>query len=125
MKVIIAGGRDKYLDPIEIQEVVHQSGFIVSEVVCGGASGIDASGARYAKVMGIPCRVFDADWDTHGRAAGPIRNSYMAKYADALILIWDGSSKGSADMLKKAKSKELQVYEINLETAPETEGKKV
>lgn len=44
-----------------------------------------------------------ADWDTHGKAAGPIRNEEMAKAgADLCIAIWDGKSRGTLDMIKRA-----------------------
>lgn len=47
----------------------------------------------------IPVKRFPADWDRHGRAAGPIRNCQMAQYADALIAIWDGKSRGTKNMI--------------------------
>jgi len=55
---------------------------------------------------------FPADWDTHGRAAGPIRNKQMAEYGDALLLIWDGESRGSANMKSNMKKLGKPVYEI-------------
>jgi hypothetical protein len=47
--------------------------------------------------------MFPAKWDKYGKAAGPLRNREMAAYADALILVWDGKSRGSANMLAEAK----------------------
>ena len=44
-----------------------------------------------------------AQWDLYGRAAGPIRNAQMADYADAAIIIWDGKSPGSLNMIKEVK----------------------
>lgn len=41
---------------------------------------------------------FPADWEKHGKAAGPIRNRQMADYADGLLLLWDGKSPGSHNM---------------------------
>lgn len=35
----------------------------------------------------------------------------MADYADAMILVWDGKSRGSANMLKQAREKGLKIYE--------------
>ncbi len=55
---------------------------------------------------------FPADWDKHGKAAGPIRNKQMAEYADALLLIWDGNSRGSMNMKKEAEKANLQIVEI-------------
>jgi len=89
---------------------VAESKFEITEVVSGGASGVDALGERYAKENGIPLRIFPADWDKHGNAAGPIRNKQMADYADALIALWDGQSKGTASMVSLAKLRGLKIY---------------
>lgn len=72
------------------------------EIVSGGAPGADALGEEWAFRHCLPVKRFDVDWQTHGRAAGPIRNREMAGYADALVLFWDGKSRGSADMLRAA-----------------------
>lgn len=58
---------------------------------------------------------FPADWDAHGKAAGPIRNREMAQYGDALLLIWDGKSRGSASMLKEARSAKLPIMQVIIE----------
>lgn len=114
MKVIIAGSRHiqgvGMLDFIE--SVVRASGFDVTEVVCGMAPGIDTYGREWADFKWKPVRKLPADWKKHGKAAGPIRNREMAKYADALILIWDGKSRGSANMLDQARVHGLQVHEV-------------
>lgn len=55
---------------------------------------------------------FPADWKAHGKAAGPIRNKQMAEYADALLLIWDGESKGSASMKNEMLKLNKPVYEV-------------
>lgn len=41
---------------------------------------------------------FPANWNKYSGAAGPIRNKQMAEYADKLILIWNGESRGSMNM---------------------------
>lgn len=58
--------------------------------------------------------IYRADWATHGKAAGPIRNSEMVKAADALVLFWDGKSPGSRDILKKARKRGLLVKVIKI-----------
>lgn len=82
------------------------------EIVSGGASGIDSCGEEYANHWDLPITRFPADWNTHGKAAGPIRNKQMAEYADALLLIWDGESKGSANMKRQMQQLSKPVYEI-------------
>ena len=63
------------------------------------AAGVDTLGEEWAKENNIPVDYFPANWETHGRAAGQIRNKKMAARADALLLIWDGKSRGSRSML--------------------------
>lgn len=71
----------------------------VDEIVSGGALGVDRAGEHWADNMYIRKRVFSADWEKHGKAAGPIRNREMADYADFAVVVWDGQSRGSANML--------------------------
>lgn len=79
------------------------------EIVSGGASGADALAVRYALSRGLPYRVFLADWDTYGLAAGPMRNELMALYGDALIVYWDGESRGTKSMIREARARGLRV----------------
>lgn len=65
--------------------------------------GADYLGEKWALSNWYTLVRFHADWDKHGRKAGPIRNREMAKFADAAILFWDGSSPGTADMIEVAK----------------------
>jgi hypothetical protein len=109
MKVIIAGSRGIWSIPW-VEDTIKASGFEVTEVVSGGCRGVDEIGEAYAQSEGIPCRVFPADWKANGRAAGPIRNAEMAAYADALIAVWDGKSRGTKNMIDEAKKRGLKVY---------------
>jgi hypothetical protein len=109
VKVIIAGSRTINAYDI-VPHAVEASKFQITEIISGGAAGVDAAGEFYAKFMGIPLKVFPADWTKHGKAAGPIRNQQMAEYADALICIWDGKSKGSESMIREARKRNLKVY---------------
>ena len=84
-------------------------------IVSGMAHGADSLGLRFAKQCGMDCRTFPADWNTNGKAAGPIRNEEMAKFAVAdgaygvLIAFWDGKSKGTDSMIKLAEQYKLKV----------------
>lgn len=111
MKVIIAGSRT-ITDARLVEEAIRLSGFHITEVVSGKApNGVDGLGEAWATRNQIPVAQFPADWDTYGKAAGPIRNAQMAKYADALICVWDGVSPGSNNMIRTARSAGLPVFE--------------
>lgn len=116
MRIIIAGSRHLNRHYHDVLTALHGAilewGITeITEIVTGGAKGIDAEGKRLAESFGIAHREFPADWNTHGKAAGPIRNAEMADYADALVLVWDGRSMGSANMKKEAEKRGLKVHE--------------
>jgi hypothetical protein len=110
VKTIIAGSRN-FTDPTLVEMAVElaRNHIQVTEVVSGQCEGIDRLGEIWATTHDIPCSYFPADWDKHGKAAGPIRNSEMVNYADALIAVWDGRSRGTMDVIKKARTKGLKV----------------
>jgi YspA, cpYpsA-related SLOG family len=111
LKVIIAGGRDfndyelltKSLEKILSN---YESKYI--EIVSGMCRGADLLGIKYAETKGISIREFPADWNKYGNRAGPIRNRQMAEYADALVVFWDGKSRGTKSMINEAENNELK-----------------
>jgi|SRR5581483_407285 len=109
MKVIIAGSRD-IEDWAVVADAIRKSGFEFTEVVSGGARGVDHVGEALARLHHMPVKVFPADWKKFGRAAGPYRNTEMAKYADALVAVWDGKSPGTRHMINQMKSLNKPVY---------------
>jgi hypothetical protein len=50
---------------------------------------------RWAIENKIPTSIFFADWETHGKSAGFIRNHEIIKNCDKVIAFWDGVSKGT------------------------------
>lgn len=118
MKLIIAGSRTLNIGTGFIESSIRILNITKpTEIVCGMAKGVDYSGFEYAKLAAnypLTCKEFPADWDKNGRAAGPIRNKQMADYADALLLIWDGESKGSANMKENMLKLNKPVYEVIL-----------
>jgi hypothetical protein len=115
MKTIIAGSRD-VTDLGVVIDAIRLSGFDITEVVSGGARGPDETGEWLAKCfLHVPIKHFPPDWLKYRKAAGPIRNAEMANYADALIAIWDGKSRGTADMIEKAINRKLKLYVHQIE----------
>ena len=109
MKVIIAGSRTITAWP-PVAEAIKASGFKVTEVVSGTAQGVDSTGASLAALHGMALKEFPADWKTHGKRAGMLRNRQMAEYADALIAVWDGVSRGTANMIEEMRKLGKPVY---------------
>lgn len=119
-RVIIAGGRDfgetdpkaprysKYHMDWSLCELACERVLAVDDEIVGGrAKGADTMGEAYAAKYWHPFTPFPADWKTHGRSAGFIRNKQMADYADALIAFWDGKSRGTKHMIDTALSSGL------------------
>jgi hypothetical protein len=109
MKVIVAGSRNFKTYSL-IEEVILKSGLEITELVSGGARGVDTLGETWAVKNGVKIKRFPAEWDKYGLSAGPIRNEKMGDYADGLIAVWDGSSKGTKHMIEYAKSKKIKIY---------------
>lgn len=111
MRVIVCGGRNfqnklwinSHLDNIKITELAH-----------GGANGVDSIAGEWAKENGIPVTVFTADWDSLGRAAGPIRNRRMLEEfrPDIVIAFMYGSGNGTKNMAIQAKELGVGVLTI-------------
>lgn len=109
MKTILAGSRS-ITSVGALYDAIRASGFEITEVVCGEARGVDAMGRWWAESHRIPVAKFPADWDKHGRQAGYLRNVQMGNYAEALIAIWDGRSRGTRHMIDIATKNGLKVY---------------
>lgn len=112
MKVVIAGSRtitDYAIVDAAMTEAVRQ-GIVPTEVVPGCCRGTDRLGEAWAWKHGIPIKRFPADWAGLGRAAGPVRNGRMARYSDALVLLWDGRSRGSLSMMNEATAACIRIY---------------
>ena len=72
----------------------------VSEIVSGGAKGIDTLAADYARGKGIALTEFLPDYARYGKGAPIVRNKQIAEYADEVLAFWDGKSKGTLSVIK-------------------------
>ncbi len=78
-----------------------------TEIVSGGAKGVDEAARKVAAALGIPFREFLPDYDTYGKRAPLVRNDQIIDYADMVLAFWDGKSSGTkyvvASCLKRSK----------------------
>lgn len=111
MKTIIAGGRE-IKDEDFVIRAIGLCPWAITELVSGGCRGVDTIAAEWWESYGFEPTKFPADWNKYGKSAGPRRNKQMAEYAEALILIWDGRSSGSASMLEFAQERNLYILDI-------------
>src|SRR3954470_22491542 len=101
LRVIVAGSRN-VTEFYIVARALNCCKLNIGEVVSGCARGVDSLGEQWARLSGIKVKQFPADWNAHGRGAGFIRNIEMARYADALVAIWDGKSPGTKHMIETA-----------------------
>lgn len=99
MKVIVAGSRE-ITDYKTVKKAILESDFNITEIVSGGARGVDSLGEYFARQFKLNVKQFIPDWNRVGKSAGFRRNEDMANYADALIAVWDGKSRGTAHMIE-------------------------
>ena len=101
MRIAIVGSRE-YSDFEEVREYV-RSLPKDTVVVTGGARGVDNIAADEANKCGLDVVVHLANWDLHGKKAGPIRNAVVVEDCDKLKAFWDGDSPGTRDVVAKAR----------------------
>lgn len=109
MNVVVFGSRTIDKQSTVDQEIL-KAPCTPTEIVSGGADGVDSCAKQFAEENDLPYTEFEADWDEHGKSAGPIRNAQMAEYADAGIAVWDGQSSGTRDMIEKLLDEGKSVY---------------
>lgn len=126
MKLVIAGSRHIRIQPGFIEAALANYGIRdqIKEVISGGAEGVDWAAEEFAiDFMDEEAKVLQAEW-INGVQAGAARNKKMAEYADALLLIWDGRSSGSANMKMQMLKLRKPIYEIVIKAEAVSEEKK-
>lgn len=79
-------------------------------IIHGGARGADQIADRLAKIIGFTVRVIPAEWDKHGRAAGPIRNRAMVdERPDLVVAFQRGASRGTQHTIDIARARGIPV----------------
>lgn len=83
-----------------------------TEIVSGGARGVDSSAAVYAAAHGLRLTEFRPDYATYGRRAPLMRNLEIIDYSDQVLAFWDGQSRGTAFVIERCRKlqKPLRVF---------------
>ena len=83
-----------------------------TEIVSGGAQGIDACAREYALTNGLKLTEFLPEYERYGRNAPLKRNRAIVDYADMVIAFWDGRSRGTKYVIGHcaSKHKSLAMY---------------
>jgi hypothetical protein len=110
--VLVTGGRD-FADRRWLSEVLTElnARYNFRCLIHGAARGADSLAEEWGLQNGVYPKPFPADWQKHGRKAGPIRNAEMLKEKPDLVIAFPGG-KGTADMVKRAKQAGIEVIEV-------------
>lgn len=104
MRVAVIGSRKLWVD--DLGKYLPKE---TTEIISGGAKGVDASAREYALAHNIPFREFLPDYKRYGRAAPLKRNLTIIENADLVLAFWDGSSRGTLFVIKKCRQFEIPV----------------
>ncbi len=95
MKIAVIGSRNAHIDDLTPYLPAD-----CTEIVSGGAKGIDTCAAEYARAHRMILTEFRPQYEKYGRAAPILRNRQIVDYADSVIAIWDGKSRGTASVIE-------------------------
>lgn len=98
MKVAVIGSRG--LSVYDLEKYLPKD---VTEIVSGGARGIDTSARNYALAHNIRLTEFLPQYSLYGKRAPLIRNIEIIKYADLVLAFWDGTSHGTKHTIDNCK----------------------
>jgi hypothetical protein len=100
MKIIATGGR-AYKDAAYVNTVLSE---IRPTIICiGDARGLDKLVLEWAKAHSCPVKIYKAEWDKYGLAAGPLRNKKMIEEnRDAEKLIAFPGGLGTKNCIQQA-----------------------
>lgn len=110
MSVVIVTGSRSWAFPEIIWEYLNRAmPKLVVEGGCGG--GADRAAREWAKANGVTNKTFRANWERHGKAAGPLRNGLMLRsYPTALVLAFPLDGNGTRDCISQAKRMGMSVH---------------
>lgn len=119
MRVLVCGGR-AYSDRDHIWNTLCEIDAARGPITCvihGAATGADSEAMIWAQTPRISGRKilhapFVADWRTHGKAAGPLRNQRMIEQGKPDLVVAFPGGRGTADCVSRARAAGIEVIEI-------------
>ncbi len=94
MKVAVIGSRG-----LKIYNLEMYLPFTVTEIVSGGARGVDNLAKEFAMLKGFKYTEFLPEYERYGRFAPLKRNIEIIEYSDMVIAFWDGKSRGTKHVI--------------------------
>lgn len=104
MKIAVIGSRN-----LEVKNLNEYIPSEATEIVSGGAKGIDSCAREYAQTNGIKLTEFLPEYEKYGRAAPLKRNIRIIEYSDLVLAFWDGKSRGTKYVIDNCKQRGIPV----------------
>ena len=104
MKVAVIGSRGLQVD--NLGKYLPKE---ATEIISGGARGVDASAREYALEHGLKLTEYLPEYDKYGRGAPLKRNITIIENADLVLAFWDGSSRGTKYVIDNCKKRNVPV----------------
>jgi len=104
MKVAVVGSRNLRVD--DLGKYLPDG---VTEIISGGARGVDTCAREYALAQGIKLTEFLPEYEKYGRVAPLRRNITIIEHADLVMAFWDGKSRGTKFVIEKCKERGVPV----------------
>ncbi len=98
MRVAIVGSR--CIENVNLEEYLPEK---VTEIISGGAKGVDSCARAYARAKGIKLTEFLPDYRRYGCGAPLRRNLMILENADLVLAFWDGESRGTRYVIENAR----------------------
>lgn len=80
-----------------------------TEIVSGGAKGVDTSAKTYALSHDIKLTEFLPEYNKYGKGAPLKRNITVIEYSDVVIAFWDGKSRGTKYVIDNCKKRNIPI----------------
>lgn len=113
MKAAIIGSRN--LTVTDLNTYIPKG---ITEIVSGGAKGIDECAREYALINGLKLTEFLPEYKKYGRYAPLKRNLQIIDYADTVFAFWDGKSKGTKFVIDNCIKKNKRVTVFTIKPSP-------
>ena len=111
MKIAIIGSRTIYIPPQKLAKYIPNT---VTQIISGGANGIDTSAREYALLYNLRLVEYLPDYKKYKRGAPIKRNMEIIENSDLVIAFWDGKSRGTKFVIEacKKQNKEIIIHLI-------------
>ena len=114
MKIAVIGSRG-----LIVRDLENYLPKETTEIVSGGARGVDTCARFYANKNGLKLTEFLPDYEKYGKIAPLMRNLEIIDYADEVYAFWDGASRGTKYVIENCRRKKKKIHVFMLKKIEE------